>query len=212
MHLGLLQILNVEALEAVRSAIVVTDATNPENAVVYMNPAFAALTGYDEDEVLGRNCRFLQGTDTEQPARPVIREAIACGRPVRAILRNYRKNGSLFHNELLIDPIRNGDGVVTHFVGCQNQVADRRVGEVLGLAAKGFEQLTGRERQVFGLMVNGHSNKSTAKLLQISPRTAEKHRIAVLKKFEVSEITLLVRYAIALGIPFESSQHVPSVC
>ena len=67
-------------------------------------------------------------------------------------------------------------------------------------AALKFERLTQKEREVFPLIVNGHANKSVAAKLGISPRTAEKHRLAILKKFEVSELTLLVRYAIALGI------------
>jgi len=206
MHSRLLDILNTKALMAVRSAITVADATEPDIPIIYMNPAFTELTGYDEDEVLGRNCRFLQGTDTEQPERRVIWQAITSKRPVRVILRNYRKDGSLFYNELLIDPICTGDGAAKYFIGCQNQVNDSQAGEVLAPALKGFEQLTGRERQVFQLIVNGYTNKSAANELQISPRTTEKHRISILRKFEVSDMTLLVRYAIALGIPFKSAE------
>ena len=204
-------ILNIEALRAVRSAITVVDATDPELPIVYMNPAFTTLTGYDEDEVIGRNCRFLQGTDTEQPPRRVVREAVSQQRPVRVIIRNYRKDGSLFHNELLIDPILDAKGDVSYLVGCQNEIRDSQVGEVLEPAQRGFDQLTDRERQVFKLIVNGHSNKSTARELRISPRTTEKHRTAILKKFEVSDTTLLVRYAIALGIPFQSHEPAPEM-
>ncbi len=185
-----------------RSAIIVTDAADPELPIIYINPAFEKLTGYGPDDVLGRNCRFLQGTDTDQRARHTIREALAKKNAARGILRNYRKDGSLFYNELFIDPVRDADGAVTHFVGCQTEISEPEVAYVLRNATAGFELLTGREREVFQLVVNGYTNKSIGRELDISPRTAEKHRIAVLKKFDVPELTLLVRCAIALGVPF----------
>ncbi len=67
----------------------------------------------------------------------------------------------------------------------------------------GFDRLTEREQEVFSLIVNGHGNKSVAQVLKISPRTAEKHRMAVMSKFDTSDLTLLVRYSIALGVPYD---------
>ena len=206
MHIQMFENLSMKALENVRSAIMVTDATIPDNPIVYVNPAFETLTGYGPDDLFGKNCRFLQGADRDQTSRHKIREALIDNRPVRAVLRNYRKDGSLFYNELFIDPIFDATGKVTHFIGCQNADSYPNDPHLLMKANSLYERLTAREREVFELVVNGYSNKLIATQLNISARTAEKHRIKVLNKFEVAEITLLVRYAIALAIPFKLPQ------
>ena len=198
--------LSTKALESLRIAIVVTSATDAEHPIIYVNPAFETLTGYAREDALGRNCRFLQGSDLDQPVHRVIRAALSKKCAVRGILRNYHKDGSLFYNELFIDPILGADGTVTHFVGCQNKIAEPEKAHILRNGYTGFDRLTEREREVFPLIVNGHTNKSIARELKISPRTSEKHRIAILKKFEAPDLTVLVRYAIALGVPFRSSK------
>jgi PAS domain S-box-containing protein len=202
MQLQLFDSLSTKALENVRSAIVVTESACQKNQIIYMNPAFEALTGYGTEDVLGRNCRFLQGSDTDQPACYEIRAALANGRAAHGVFRNYRKDGSLFYNELFIDPICDQGGAVTHFVGCQNQIDDLEKAYVLQNAYAGMARLTAREREVFLLIVSGNTSKSIGRVLRISPRTAEKHRLAIFKKFGVSDVTLLVRYTIALGLPF----------
>lgn len=202
MQFHIVKHLSIKALESMRSAVIISDAADPEDRIVYMNPAFETLTGNGPDEVLGRNCRFLQGSDRGQAARATIADALRKERPVRAVLRNYRKDGSLFYNELFIDPLFGPDGAATHFVGCQNAIEDPKLASLRQAASLRLERLTEREREVFPLVANGYPNKSIADKLGISERTAEKHRINVLRKFEVSELTLLVRYAIALGIPF----------
>ena len=201
MDLYIVKHLSIEALENVRSAIVISDATDPDHRIIYTNRAFQTLTGFGPDEVLGRNCRFLQGTDRNQESRKTIAEALRNEQPVRAVLRNYRKDGSLFHNELFIDPILNSKSSVTHFVACQNAVPDPNLAGLRQTATLRLGRLTEREREVLSLVASGYPNKMVARELGISARTAEKHRINVLKKFEVSELTLLVRYAIAMGMP-----------
>lgn len=186
-----------------RSAIVISDATDPEDRIVYMNPAFQTLTGYGPAEVLGGNCRFLQGTDRDQASRSMIREALLRKEPVRAVVRNYRKDGSLFFNELFIDPIFGSNGEATHFIACQNAVSDPSMADLYQAASLRLERLTERERNVLPMVASGYSTKLIARELGISPRTVEKHRINILKKFEVSDLTLLVRYAIALAIPLK---------
>ena len=108
----------------------------------------------------------------------------------------------LFNNHD-INPIRSAGGDITHFIGFQNEVADPADEALWQTAAVGYDRLTGREREVFALLASGHSNKSVAQTLQISPRTVEKHRKAVLGKFDTSNLAVLVRYGIVLGIPFE---------
>jgi two-component system sporulation sensor kinase C len=117
--------LNRRIFRSVTSAIVVASATEPDYPVTYVNPAFEVTTGYSLEEVLGRNCRFLQGRDREQPGLTLIREALREQRETVAIVRNCRKDGSLFWNELSLSPIRNAAGEVTHFVSIQNDVSTR---------------------------------------------------------------------------------------
>lgn len=196
--------LSERVLERVRSAIIVCDALDPEFPITYINPAFESLTGYGADEVLGKNCRFLQGSDRDQSSRQIIRKALLERRPVRAILRNYHKDGRLFHNELFIDPISDRHGVVTQFVGCQNVIESPNSAYLQAQASERYRCLTPRERDVFIKMANGYKNKDIAKDLSISPRTVEKHRMRVMEKLDVTDLTQVVRYAIALSIAFKS--------
>ncbi|UQN10151.1 PAS domain S-box protein [Deinococcus sp. QL22] len=114
-----------EALQACVVGVVITDALQGDHRIVYANPAFEHLTGFSQAEVLGRNCRFLQGEDRQQPGLENLRQALAQGHSVTVILRNYRRNGTLFHNELTLSPIRNAEGQVTHYLGFQNDVTER---------------------------------------------------------------------------------------
>lgn len=117
--------LNRRIFRSVTSGIVVASATEPDHPVTYVNPAFEVMTGYSLEEALGRNCRFLQGDEPHQPGLVLLREALDAGRETSAIVRNYRKDGSSFWNELSLSPIRNADGQVTHFVSIQSDVSSR---------------------------------------------------------------------------------------
>jgi diguanylate cyclase (GGDEF)-like protein/PAS domain S-box-containing protein len=94
-----------------------------DNSIIFVNPAFTTLTGYTPEEAIGRNCRFLQGPDTDRETVSEIREAIAAGRSIRREILNYRKDGEPFWNDLMIDPIRDDAGFVTGFVGIQYKTA-----------------------------------------------------------------------------------------
>jgi PAS domain S-box-containing protein len=113
------------AFAAATDAIVLTDASQPDNPIIAVNPAFERITGYTAEEVVGRNCRFLQGDDRDQPELGQLREAVGRGESTLVVLRNYRKDGSLFWNELRVAPVRNAAGRVTHFVGVQNDITER---------------------------------------------------------------------------------------
>jgi PAS domain S-box-containing protein len=112
--------------QALNAGVVISDALKPDLPIVYVNPAFERMSGYTHAEVMGRNCRFLQGTDTEQVGVLAIRQAIVHQKNGYAVLRNYRKDGTLFLNELFISPVKDAKGVVTHFVGIQHLRADDR--------------------------------------------------------------------------------------
>lgn len=113
------------AFTASTDGMTITDPNQPDNPVIYANPAYERLTGYQIDEIIGRNCRFLQGTDRHQPALKQLRAAIKTGEQCQAILRNYRKDGTMFLNELTIYPLHDFFGNLTHFVGVQRDVTNQ---------------------------------------------------------------------------------------
>lgn len=114
-----------DAIQATNNVVLCTDPNLPDNPIVYVNQGFETLTGYRSDEVLGRNCRFLQGDDHDQEGVGQLREAIAKRENVRVELRNYRKDGSMFWNELFVTPIFKG-GKLALFVGVQNDITSRK--------------------------------------------------------------------------------------
>ena len=114
------------AVAASSNGIVITDPNLPDNPIVYVNPAFERISGYGVDEVLGRNCRFLQGEDRDQPVLEELRTALTEERECKVVLRNYRKDGERFWNELYISPVHDEAGRLTNFVGVQNDITERR--------------------------------------------------------------------------------------
>ncbi|MFL6031404.1 MAG: SpoIIE family protein phosphatase [Rubrobacteraceae bacterium] len=120
------------AVAASSNGIVITDPTLPDNPIVYVNPAFEKTTGYTVEEAIGRNCRFLQGEDRDQPAIEELRACIREGQECRVVLRNYRRDGTRFLNELYVSPVHDDAGNLTNFVGVQNDVTEiKRTEEVL---------------------------------------------------------------------------------
>lgn len=114
------------AIDASITGIIITDYRQPDHPIVYCNKAFEKISGYKRSEIIGRNCRFLQGDDREQAARYDLKEAIKNGESTMVELRNYRKNGDLFWNELYLSPIKDANGNVTHFMGVQNDITKRK--------------------------------------------------------------------------------------
>ena len=99
-------------------------AAEKDLPICYVNPAFERITGYSAEEAIGRNCRFLQGTDTAQPQMETIREALSQGQSCTVELRNYRKNGTMFWNSVSIAPVLDEAGRTTHFIGVQKDITD----------------------------------------------------------------------------------------
>ncbi|MCG5540438.1 MULTISPECIES: chemotaxis protein CheB [unclassified Halorhodospira] len=128
--------LQAQALDATSEGVVVADAQVPGLPVTYCNRSFKTLTGYEPEEAIGHNCRFLQGPDTDPADVDTLRAALSRQEPVSVVLTNYRKDGSPFRNYLRIDPVRNAAGTVTHFIGIQGDVTRQEAYQSELLAAK----------------------------------------------------------------------------
>jgi len=112
-------------LDTSPEGVVLVDAQQPDRPVIYVNPGFEALTGYAAADLLGRNLRLLQADDREQDGRHRLREALRLGQSCRVLLRNYRKDGTLFWNEMTILPLLDAQGRVTHYAGHHRDAGDR---------------------------------------------------------------------------------------
>jgi diguanylate cyclase (GGDEF)-like protein/PAS domain S-box-containing protein len=112
-------------VDSAPEGVVVCDAVTSDHPVVYVNAAFVAMSGYAVDALLGKNLRILQGSDREQDGRERIREAVQKGETARVLMRNYRPDGSLFWNEVVIQPVRDSSGKLTHFVAYYRDASQR---------------------------------------------------------------------------------------
>ncbi|HDZ55981.1 MAG TPA: PAS domain-containing protein [Pseudomonas xinjiangensis] len=112
-------------VDASNDGIVVAEQEGDDNILIYVNKAFEHLTGYNTDDILYQDCRFLQMGDRDQPGLDVIRQAVTTGEPVRQTIRNYRKDGTLFWNELSITPVFNEADQLTYFIGIQKDVTEQ---------------------------------------------------------------------------------------
>jgi diguanylate cyclase (GGDEF)-like protein/PAS domain S-box-containing protein len=162
--------------------VVLVDAQNPENPLIYANRGFEALTGYSAAELLGRNLRFLQSEDREQDGRHRLREALGKGESCRVLLRNYRKDGTLFWNEMTVLPLLGSDGRVTHFAGHHRDAGERlRIDPKLAKdSLSGAHQPTGvaiRDDRLTGLFTLAYLEELLKRDWSVAQR--EKRSIAV---------------------------------
>lgn len=124
------------AIRATRMSMIITDPRKPDNPIVFANDSFLRLTGYAREEVIGRNCRFLQGPRTDPEAVAEVRTAVADGNDISIDLLNYRKDGSTFWNALYLSPVSNDKGELLFFFASQLDVSDRKLSEQLIAADK----------------------------------------------------------------------------
>ena len=189
----------IASIERTPIATVVTDPRLPDNPIVAANAAFRRLTGYGEEEIVGRNCRFLAGPGTEAAGQALLRDAIARGRPALTELTNYRKDGSPFRNAVMIAPLLADDGDVVLFVGSQMEVAhpsDARRADAQRRAAR----LTARQRQVLEQMIRGYRNKQIAGFLGIDEKTVKMHRAAMLARLDCATSADAIRVGVEAGL------------
>jgi len=114
-----------QILDTCVNGVTLSDPDLEDSPIVYANKAFEDMCGYTPDEIVGRNCRFLQGTDRDQPELDRLRAAIRKGEPIEVTLRNYRKNGELFFNRLVVKPLFDDRGNVVYFLGVQYDITDQ---------------------------------------------------------------------------------------
>ena len=110
-------------LDACVNGVTLADPDQEDAPIIYANEAFQRMTGYGKDEIIGHNCRFLQGDDRDQEERARLREAVARREEIEVTLRNYRKDGSLFHNRLRVAPLRDSEGRTLYLLGIQCDVS-----------------------------------------------------------------------------------------
>jgi sigma-B regulation protein RsbU (phosphoserine phosphatase) len=134
------------ALAATAEGITIADARLPDNPLIYANTGFERLTGYSAGEVLGHNCRFLQGPGTDAATLNLLRAAIREKREITVQLLNYRKDGTTFWNRLAITPVRDSSGTVTHFIGVQSDVTTEK--QAQDALARANEQLEAANRSI----------------------------------------------------------------
>lgn len=154
-----------------------SDATQPDLPLIYVNPAFETLTGYANEEVRGRNCRFLQDGHVNEEARETLRDAFTAGRPAQVVLRNRTRGGFDFDNLLFIEPLRSGRGEIRYFAGSQFDVSrqvdlERRATAHAGALQRELDRIHQVNR---GLLHEnrGHLSRSATQVLRQWMRRAE---------------------------------------
>lgn len=184
-------------------ASVITDPKQRDNPIIACNQPFMMLTGYDEDEIVGRNCRFLSGPRTEPWLTERIKSAVAERKPVLVEILNYRKDGTPFRNAVLVAPVFDAAGELSYFLGSQVEIP---VANAVTLAARQeaaverVQQLSPRQRQVLGEMANGRMNKQIAYHLNLSEKTVKMHRAMLIANLGVATTADAVRLAVEAGL------------
>jgi len=114
-----------QILDSCVNGVTLSDPDLEDSPIVYANKAFEKMCGYSQEDIVGRNCRFLQGTDRDQPELDRLREAIRKGEPVEVTLRNYRRNGEMFYNRLVVKPLFDEKGRVVYYLGVQYDITEQ---------------------------------------------------------------------------------------
>lgn len=126
---GLIPRILCTILDSCVNGVTLADPDMEDLPLVYANNAFAVMTGYTQEETIGKNCRFLQGDDQKQEEKGLLREAIKNAQPIEVTLRNYRKTGELFYNRLAITPLFDSEGRVLYYLGVQYDVTKQVLAE-----------------------------------------------------------------------------------
>ncbi|WHU04313.1 LuxR C-terminal-related transcriptional regulator [Sphingomonas sp. NIBR02145] len=176
-----------------------TDPRADDNPIIAANRAFERLTGYCENELVGRNCRILAGPDTDPVKRAALREAIASATPTMIELVNYRKDGSNFLNGLMIAPVLDDDRRLVCFVGSQMEIDRAPRQGIPSSAAERLSVLTPQQQTVLRLVARGWRNRQIAEELGLTEKTVKIYRSALVKRLGLATSGEAMRLAIEAG-------------
>lgn len=193
----------IDSVAASPLAMVVTNPRLPDNPIAVANAAFCQLTGYREDEVVGRNCRFLAGDGAEPWVSDQIRTAIAERRSVLVDIQNFRRDGSSFRNGVMIAPLFDADGELAFFLGSQVDLGASDVAALSVRQARARSLVAAlplRQRQVLEAMASGLLNKQIAFKLGIAEKTVKMHRALLLERVGVATSAEAIRIAVEAGL------------
>jgi PAS domain S-box-containing protein len=184
-------------------AMVVTNPRRADNPIEIVNEAFCTLTGYSEQEIVGRNCRFLAGQKSEASIQGQIRSALVNKRPVLVDILNYRRDGTSFRNGVMIAPLFDDAGELACFLGSQVDLGGDDVAAMSVRRARAVtlvEGLPQRQRQVLEGMAKGLLNKQIAYKLGIAEKTVKMHRVLLLERIGGVTTAEAIRIAVEAGL------------
>lgn len=193
----------IEAIGISPLAMVVSNPRRPDNPLELVNDAFCDLTGYRENDIVGRNCRFLAGERTQEAVTDQIRAAIRQQRPVLVDIINYRRGGDPFRNGVMITPLFDDEGNLAWFLGSQVDLGPAPEGALddrRRSAAEQVAKLPPRQRDVLERMGRGLLNKQIAWDLRISEKTVKMHRALLLERLGVGTSAEAIRIAVEAGL------------
>ncbi len=184
-------------------ASVISDPRQNDNPIIACNDAFIELTGYAEDEIIGRNCKFLAGPATEPWLTETIRRGVKRHSPVLVEILNYKRDGTPFRNAVLVAPMFDEEGELEFFLGSQVELetdapatnTNRRLA-----AAMAVKALSRRQREVLAEMALGHLNKQIAYTLGLSEQTVKMHRALLMDRLGAATSADAIRIAVEAGL------------
>lgn len=193
----------LDSISASPIAMVVTNPYRSDNPIEVANHAFCRLTGYAEREIVGRNCRFLQGERSEHSVQVQMKIAIEQQRPVLVDILNYRADGSSFRNGVMVAPLFDDDGKLIYFLGSQVELGMNEPPALSIRQARAtalVESLPRRQREVLAGMAAGRLNKQIAYDLGIAEKTVKMHRALMLERLGGVTSAEAVRLAVEAGL------------
>lgn len=184
-------------------ASVISNPRLPDNPIIAVNDAFCKLTGYRDDEIVGRNCRFLAGPATEPWLTERIRQGTRERKPTLVEILNYKRNGQPFRNAVLVAPVFLPDGELEYFIGTQVELEQDSIGPSSNRHQRAVEivrTLSPRQREVLQQIAAGYRSKQISFRLCLSEKTVKMHRALILEKIGSHNIADAIRLAVEAGL------------
>ena len=184
-------------------ASVISNPRLPDNPIIAVNQAFCDLTGYEPEEILGRNCRFLAGPATEPWLTERIRQGTRDRKPTLVEILNYKRDGRPFRNAVLVAPVFLPDGQLEYFIGSQVELDEEAIGPSSNRhhhAVQVVRTRSPRQRQVLKQISAGYRSKQISFNLGLSEKTVKMHRTLILEKIGTHNVADAIRLAVEAGL------------